>query len=63
MLLFLDINLAPDSIKHHTATILHNHYKDIIERRQQSMTEQALGDAQTQRANEKLTERKKEVSV
>lgn len=40
------INLAPGCIKHHT---LQNRYKDVIEHRQQSMTEQALSERQRER--------------
>ena len=58
----LVINLAPDYIKHHTPTTLHNCYNDIIEYRQQSMTEQALRETHRQRADgaHSLKERKKE---
>lgn len=59
--LHLVINLAPDYIKHHIPTTLQNCYKDIIEYRQQSMTEQALRETHRQRADgaDSLKERKK----
>lgn len=38
------INLAGGCVKHYTPATLQNHYKDVIEHRQQSMTEQALGE-------------------
>lgn len=38
---YLDINLAPDCMKLHTPTTLHNSHKDVTEYTQQSMTDWA----------------------